>query len=282
MRTTIVRLLTLALLLLTGCQVLENLASAARNGAPQPESTAQAVATPQAIIEVLRPEVISVRPHDRGAFTQGLVLHDGRFYESTGLNGQSTLREVDPLTGEVLRVTALADEYFGEGLALVADRLIQITWQNREAFVYDLATFERVGTFTYEGEGWGLCYDGTDLYMSDGSEYLFVRDPQTFALRRQFRVALDGQAVNNLNELECVGESVFANVWQTDYIVRIDKASGAITAVIDASDLLTQEDRAGGVDVLNGIAYNPEDETFFITGKLWPKLFEVRFVPLAE
>ena len=160
------------------------------------------------------------------------------------------------------------------------DRLIQLTWEAGEAFVYDL-DFEQTGTFNYAGEGWGLCYDGESLYMSDGSATIDRRDPETFEVLEEVKVRLRGAPVVLLNELECVGDSLYANVWQTDDIVRIDKASGQVTARIDASGLLSAEERAsleaGGV--LNGIAYDTEEETFFVTGKLWPRVFEVRFVP---
>jgi glutaminyl-peptide cyclotransferase len=169
----------------------------------------------------------------------------------------------------------LAGNLFGEGLALAGDRFIQLTWQNNVAMIYDL-DFNRQGTFDYEGEGWGLCYDGTKLVMSDGSNRLFFRNPQTFALIGEVSVTRDGAAVSRLNELECVGKLVYANVYQTDTIVRIDSASGQVLTTIDASGLLTAAERAG-TDVLNGIAFDSASGHFFLTGKLWPKLFEVRF-----
>jgi len=233
--------------------------------------------------ERLRVQIHSIRPHDPRAFTQGLLIHDGFFYESTGLYGQSTLRKVDMQTGEVLQQLSLPAEFFAEGLALVGERLIQLTWQEQVAFVYDLETFERRETFTYIGEGWGLCYDQeTDkLYMSNGSHVLYVRDPKTFRVLRQLEVVLDDVPIRNLNELECVGDSIYANIWFSDQILRIDKQTGRITAIIDASNLLTPEEReaVGRAGTLNGIAYDPETERFFLTGKLWQWLFEVDFVP---
>lgn len=231
-------------------------------------------------VPLLVPEVISVRDHDPNAWIQGLVLDEGLFYESTGRYGESTLRAVDPATGEVEQQIDLPEEYFGEGLALVDDRLIQLTWKESTALVYDAETFEQVSTFEYEGEGWGLCYDGEWLYMTDGTPFIDLRDPETFELVFSGAVTLQGQPVANLNELECVGDFLYANVWQTDYIVRIDKSNGVVTGVIDASSLLTEEERASleSGAVLNGIAYDPEKDVFLITGKLWPKLFEVRFV----
>jgi len=242
-------------------------------------------------VQLLVPEVISVRPHDTSAYTQGLLLYDGSLYESTGLTGESTLREVDPDTGEVLRRIDISEDYFAEGLARVEDRLIQLTWHAGEAFVYDLATFEQLDTFTYEGEGWGLCYDERFLYMSDGTPFLQLRDPETFERIVSLAVTLRGQAVSNyvdpaqvtlgrLNELECVGDYVYANVWKTDVILQIDKRNGVVVALIDASGLLTAEERAelGNQQVLNGIVYLPESDTFLVTGKQWDRMFEVVFV----
>ncbi|MCE7949225.1 MAG: glutaminyl-peptide cyclotransferase [Chloroflexi bacterium CFX4] len=233
--------------------------------------------------EQLRVQILSVRRHDPEAYTQGLLIHNGFFYESTGLYGKSTLRKVDMLTGEVLQQTELEQQFFAEGLAKVGDRLIQITWQEQVAFVYDLETFDKLSAFTYIGEGWGLCYDEADeqLYMSNGSHIIFVRDPETFQEVRRLEVLRDGDYVRNLNELECVGDSIYANVWFSDDILRIDKQTGRITAVIDAANLLTPEEREaiGHWGTLNGIAYDPESERFFITGKLWGWMFEVQFVP---
>jgi glutamine cyclotransferase len=230
-------------------------------------------------VTLLVPEVISVRPHDPQAFTQGLLMYNGSLFESTGQYGESTLREVDPETGDVLRSIPIDEAYFAEGLERVGDKLIQLTWKAGIAFIYNLDTFEQIGTFNYEGEGWGLCYDGTYLFMSDGSPFLEIRDPETFELIFRGLVTAQGSAVVNLNELECVGDSIYANVWMTDYIVKIDKTDGVVSAIIDASGLLTNEE-AAAANVLNGIVYNPETDTFLITGKDWPKIFEVRFVPM--
>lgn len=232
-------------------------------------------------VEQLVPEILSQREHDSSAFTQGLLLHEGKFYESTGLYGESSLREIDFETNDILRGLVLPEEIFAEGLALVDDRLIQLTWQNQGAIVWDITTFEVVGVLEYEGEGWGLCYDGESLWMSDGSSTLFQRDPETFEIIGEVTVTLDGVAVTNLNELECVDESVYANVWYTDYILRIDKSDGTVNAVVNAFTLLTDEERAALTRdgaVLNGIAYDAENDVFWVTGKLWPTLFEVRFV----
>lgn len=224
---------------------------------------------------VIRPVVVRTLPHDPSAFTQGLLFHEGRFLESTGLRGRSSLRLVVPETGAVERRVDVSRDLFGEGLALVGSELIQLTWQERVALRYDL-DFTPRGTFSYEGEGWGLCYDGARLVMSDGSSELTFRDPKTFAVIGSVGVTSDGVPVKNLNELECVGSLVYANVWQTDTIVRIDAASGHVLTRIDASGLLSPSE-AARADVLNGIAFDAKTGHFFLTGKLWPKLFEVRF-----
>jgi len=226
----------------------------------------------------LRIKIISVRPHDPEAFTQGLVFHDGSVYESTGLKSLSSLRQVDAHTGKVLRRYNLAQDQFGEGLARVSDRLIQLTWKNRIAFVYDLKTLARIGEFQYSGEGWGLCFDGEHLIMSDGSSSLTLRDPKTFKSVKETRVTLSGEPLRGLNELEYAEGSVYANVWTTDTIVQIDLESGHVTSVIHADGLLSNEERQTA-DVLNGICYDPQKRTFLLTGKCWPKMFEVVFVP---
>lgn len=241
---------------------------------PLPFAVAQAPVPSVPTAQVV-PEVLATYPHDSAAFTQGLLRFGGSLFESTGRYGQSSLRKVEPQTGEVLRQVSVPETFFAEGLARVGDRLIQLTWREGQALVYDLATFSRVGTFRYEGEGWGLCYDGVRLYMSDGSSTLTVRNPQTFETTGSLSVTVDGSPLPLLNELECVKDAVYANVWQTDALVEIDKTSGAVRAVIDASCLLSEAE-AANADVLNGIAYNPERDSFYLTGKLWPKLFEVR------
>ena len=226
----------------------------------------------------LKVKVLQTYPHDRDAFTQGLIWRDGILYESTGLVGRSSLRKVDLASGAVKQQVAVAAPYFAEGLAEVGNRLFQLTWQHGRVFVYDKNTLNRVGEMSYQGEGWGLCHDGRSLIMSNGSDALTVRDPQTFAVTRTIQVTENGHAVPQLNELECVGSDVYANVWTTDTIVRVDVKTGRVTARIDAAGLLAPMDRRG-TDVLNGIAYDPADRTFLITGKLWPKLFRVTFVP---
>ena len=227
-------------------------------------------------VERLRVRVIRRYPHQRDAFTQGLVWHDGAIYESTGREGQSSLRMVELETGEILRRRGNEPREFGEGLALVGDILYQLTWRNGRALLFQRDDFVPVREHSYDGEGWGLCYDGTSLVMSDGSDRLVFRDSDTFAERRAVRVTLEGNPVAQLNELECVAGSVWANVWKQSVIVRIDPRSGRVTAVVDASGLLTREESRGS-EVLNGIAWIPEREHFLITGKHWPWMFEVSF-----
>ncbi len=222
--------------------------------------------------------IIRAYPHDPAAFTQGLVYADGVLYESTGLYGRSSLRRVALETGEVLQQRDLPAEYFGEGLALFDGRLIQLTWQNNIGFVYDAASFALQQTWTYPTEGWGLTHDGTHLIMSDGSATLRFLDPRTFQAQREVLVTDGGRPVGWLNELEYVNGEVFANVWQTDWIARIDPQTGRVLGWIDLSGLLAPEERQGA-DVLNGIAYDAQNGRLFVTGKLWPKLFEITLTP---
>lgn len=243
-------------------------------------TTALSTSCQRMSVETLAPEVINRYPHDSSAFTQGLLVHEGDIYESTGLTGRSSLRKVFLTTGEVERRRDLDSEFFGEGLARVGNRLIQLTWLHGRAFVYDLESFEELQVFRYDTEGWGLCYDGEHLYMTDGSSTLFRRDSSGFERLEEVTVTLRGEPLARLNELECVGEHIYANVFTTDTIVKIDKKSGQVVAEIDASNLLSTEERQklDANAVLNGIAFDPEKEVFYLTGKLWPALFEVRFV----
>lgn len=228
-------------------------------------------------------EVVATYPHDTAAFTQGLEIAGGRLYESTGIVGASSLREVDLQTGEVVRLRPVPSPHFAEGLTAVGEELWQLTWQTGVAFRWDRATFEPLGSFTYQGEGWGLCLGDGALYMTDGSATLFRRDPATFQVTGSVKVTDDKGEVARLNELECVGNEIYANVWQTDRIVRIDPRNGNVTASIDASALrLALPPTPWPIDVLNGIAYVSERETFLLTGKYWPLMFEVRFVEASR
>ena len=217
-------------------------------------------------------------PHDPTAFTQGLVWVDGWLYEGTGLYGESSLRKVNPETGEVVAQVNLAPEFFGEGLAEVDGRLIWLTWREETAFVYDLA-LNLLETIPYEGEGWGLCYDGTFLVMSNGTAELTVREVDTLAIVATLPVTRAGEPVWALNELECVGDFVYANVWRSAEIMKIDRGTGEVTAVIDTTDWLTAEQQAAvagsAENVLNGLAYNPTTGDFYVTGKRWPWMWWV-------
>ena len=225
-------------------------------------------------------EILRVLPHDTSAYTQGLLLHEGRLYESTGQYGTSTLREVEIESGHVIRSVEVPDTYFAEGLALVGDRLIQLTWKEGVALAYDLETFRQEEGFRYEGEGWGLCYDGSSLYMTTGGSILYRRDPVTFEVLDTQQILRNGRSLSGVNELECVGDHILGNVYQTSDIVRIDKATGLVVEEIDASNAVPPGGRPRAADaVLNGIAYDPVRGVYYITGKRWPALFEVRLVP---
>ena len=225
--------------------------------------------------------IVHVYPHDPNAFTQGLQYVNGALYEGTGLNGRSSIRKVALETGKVLQQRALPAEHFGEGIAVWKNDLIELTWQTHSAFVYDRTTFEPKKRFSYAGEGWGLTQDGTSLIMSDGTDQLRVLDPATFVEKRRIKVTAAGQPLRSLNELEVVKNEIFANIWQTDFIARIAPNSGKVTAYIDLRGLLTPSERAN-TDVLNGIAYDAAHDRLFVTGKLWPKLFEIQAIPKSR
>jgi glutamine cyclotransferase len=235
-------------------------------------------ATPAPHVAALKLKVLRAFPHDRSAFTQGLLWFDGRLYESTGQHGQSTVRRVDPESGRVEARSALDARLFGEGLARVGGHLIQLTWQNGKAIYWNLSTLAREREVSYQGEGWGLCFDGKRLIMSDGSDRLTFRDPESFAKIGEVAVTREGTPVRSLNELECEDGVVYANIWQDNHIVRIDPKSGAVTAWIDASGLLSSDELVGA-DVLNGIAAVPGTKHLLVTGKYWPRMFEVELVP---
>lgn len=222
-------------------------------------------------------QVVRSYPHDREAFTQGLIFRDGVFYEGTGLNGRSGIRKVKVETGEVLQTAPLAAEYFGEGITDWKGQIVQITWQSEVGFVYDLKTFQQTRRWTYAGEGWGLTHDDTRLIMSDGSSALRFIDPATLKETGRITVRDAGKPVDRLNELEYVKGEIFANVWQTDRVARISPADGRVTGWIDLSGLLTPAERTG-TDVLNGIAYDRAGDRLFVTGKLWPRVFEIKLV----
>jgi glutaminyl-peptide cyclotransferase len=230
---------------------------------------------PVATLPVYTYTVVHTYPHDRDAFTQGLQFVDGVLYEGTGLNGRSSIRKTRFETGEVTQIRSVAKDYFGEGITIWNKELFQLTYLSGVAFVYDAASFAPKRSFKYTGEGWGLTHDQNSLIMSDGSEYLRFLDPATFAERRRLRVTALGQPLKNLNELEYVKGEIFANVWQTDYLARIDAATGEVRSYVDLRGLLTPRESAS-VDVLNGVAYDAAGDRLFVTGKLWPKLFEIK------
>lgn len=252
--------------------------------APQASATTQSSAiesAPQAVaLERLRVRAVAEYPHDVGAYTQGLLWHGGELYESTGLHGRSSVRRVNLQSGEVEQRFDLAEHLFGEGLTLVGERLFLLTWQSETGFILGRDRFQELGRFSYRGEGWGLCYDGERLILSDGQARLRFFDPEGFTPLGEVEVTLEGRPQRGLNELECVDGWVYANIYGADSLVRIDPRDGRITGVIDASGLLDPQARASA-EVLNGIAYRPETGTWLLTGKLWPKVFEVLFEPAS-
>lgn len=227
-------------------------------------------------------EVVNIFPHDTEAFTQGLIYVDGYLYESTGLYGESTLRKVALETGEVLQQVELDDQYFAEGLTHWENKLIQLTWREGTGFVYHLEDFSIFEQFSYESEGWGLTSLENALVMSDGSENLTFLDPENYQALASIAVHFQDETIPRLNELETIHGKIYANIWQTDDIVRIEPDSGRVTAWIDMSGLLPETLRNEDTDVLNGIAYDAENDRLFVTGKRWPKLYEIRLVPKED
>jgi glutamine cyclotransferase len=225
-------------------------------------------------------QVTHTYPHDPQAFTQGLIFVDGYLYESTGLEGQSSLRKVDLSTGQVVQKYDLPAEYFGEGLTDWGTNLIQLTWKSNIGFVYSRYSFAPIRTFKYDGEGWGLTHDNVHLIMSDGTAYLRFLDPQTFRVTRRLHVVDEtGRAVDNLNELEYISGEIYANIWHKDEIIRISPETGKILGHIDLRGIIDKRTLGEGDAVLNGIAYDVVSRRLFVTGKLWPKLFEIEIVP---
>ena len=232
-------------------------------------------------MEQLSIQVLASYPHDPTAFTQGLMWHKGELYESTGLYGRSSLRRTVPENGEILVRHDLERHLFGEGLTLVDDKLVLLTWKAGLALVFDPETLEPIDQWGYNGEGWGLTFDGQHLIMSDGSPRITFRDRNDFRWLRTVDVTLKGRPLPQINELEFVDGQLYANVWGEDRIVRLDPETGVVNGVIHAAGLLSpQESRL--VDVLNGIAYDAESETFWLTGKFWPRMFQVKFVPATD
>ncbi len=223
-------------------------------------------------------QIVHAYPHDTGAFTQGLAYSDGYLYESTGLNGRSSLRKVRLETGEVVQRIDLSLEFFGEGIAILNGRVIQLTWLSHLGFVYDASNFKLLRQFSYPGEGWGLATDGREMFMSDGTSAIRVLDPDTLQEKRRLQVHDGNVPIDRLNELEFIDGEIFANVWQTDKIARISPQSGRVVGWIFLNGLLSPIYRAGPDAVLNGIAYDSTHKRLFVTGKLWPRVFEIRLV----
>ena len=224
-------------------------------------------------------KVIRIYPHDPRAFTQGLEFRNGTLYEGTGLEGRSTLRREDLETGKVIEKIDLAPQIFGEGITVVNGRIIQVTWVSHRGFIYHRSSFKLIQTFAYPGEGWGLANDGRHIYLSDGTPEIRCLDPATMKEERRLTVHDGREEIHKLNELEWVRGELFANIWQTDRIARISPVNGQVLGWIDLTGLLPSEDRTAETDVLNGIAYDSARDRLFVTGKLWPKLFEIRLVP---
>jgi glutamine cyclotransferase len=279
--------LCLLLLILAGCDnrapasVADNAGSNVSliQTAPPQNQALQATNAVPAQTPVFTYDVVNTWPHDHNAFTQGLIYLNGELLESTGLEGRSSLRKVELKTGTVLKQVNLSNQFFAEGLATLAGKLYQLTWQNHKCFVYDLESFKLEKEFTYDGEGWGLATDGQSLILSDGTDQIRFLDPATFQVTRTIKVQDRGHPIPRLNELEYIKGKIFANIWLTDYIVCIDPTTGIILGVIDFHGLLSPEEHAAGADILNGIAYDSAGDRLFVTGKLWPKLVEICLKP---
>lgn len=242
---------------------------------PMPETSPKGNPSPRQI-PVYTYEVVESYPHDTHAYTQGLVFHDGVFYESTGQYGESSLRKVEIKKGKVKKKIDVPGQYFAEGMTILGGKIYQLTWQQNKGFIYDLKDFKLEGEFHYDGEGWGLTTDGQSLILSDGTNQIRFLDPKDFRVVKTLNV-LDGQEpLTELNELEYIHGEIYANIWKTDRIVRIDPRTGHINAWIDLAGLRPQETMTNGENVLNGIAYDPQGDHLYVTGKRWPKVFEIR------
>ena len=279
----------LGLLLLTivfggaGCDGSTTPTNTATNGGPGVNKSAVANANvsvnAQAAadqVPVYGYEVVNTFPHDPTAFTQGIIFHDGALIESTGLEGRSTLRRVELQTGKVLQKVDVPPFFFAEGMTLFNGKIYQLTWKGEKGFIYDPQTFKKTGEFTYTGEGWGLTHDADSLILSDGSNQIRFIDPNTYKVKRTISVLDRGRPLEEINELEYVRGEIFANIWHDDRIVRIDPQTGRINGWVDMTSLLKPGDVTNEEAVLNGIAYDEQGDRLFVTGKLWPKLFEIK------
>ena len=230
------------------------------------------------VIPVYTYKVVNTYTHDRSAFTEGLVFKDGVLYEGTGLHGYSTLRRVKLETGEILQICELPPQLFGEGVAIYGNKIIQLTWQSNIGFVYDKYSFKLLQEFNYPDEGWGITFDGKHLIMSDGTSTLHFLNPETFEEINQIEVTVNDIPVNRINELEYIQGEIYANIWQTECIARINPLTGQVVGWIDLKGILSPEGHIETVDVLNGIAYDAKNNRLFVTGKLWPKLFQIELI----
>jgi glutamine cyclotransferase len=251
-------------------------ASAVPSAAVSATPTAAPSTAPAGEIPVWTYEIINTYPHDSSSYTQGLIYRDDVLYESAGQYNESSLRKVDLKTGKVLKKIPVPGQYFAEGMTIFMGKVFQLTWREEKVFVYEPDTFRKTGEFTYEGEGWGLTHDGQQLIMSDGSSQIRFINADTFKVERRINVTLKGRPVEELNELEYIKGEIYANIYQTDRIVRIDPKTGQVLGVIDMTGILPGKSPDEMENVLNGIAYDEKGERLFITGKRWPKLFEVR------
>lgn len=223
-------------------------------------------------------EVKNSWPHDPTAFTQGLIYNEGMLWESTGLYGSSSLRKVELQTGKVLQKLDVPKEYFAEGMTLFRGKIFQLTWQSNKGFIYDPLSFQKLGEFAYQGEGWGLTHDSESLILSDGTNRLRFLDPQTFKVKKTISIFCEGRPLTELNELEYIKGEIYANIWHTEQIVRLDPGNGKILGFIDLTGLLMPKERNGEENVLNGIAYDSLHDRLFVTGKRWPKIFEIKLI----
>lgn len=265
---------------LTSCEAKPAAAPAPTTPVPTAGVLSKGTATATKAFTYYTAEITNRYPHDPAAFTQGLIFENAHtLLESTGMNGRSSLRRVDLKTGRVLQKTDLHARYFGEGLARLNGKLYQLTWKDHKGFIYDAETLQQTGEFPYTGEGWGLTTDGTSLILSDGSNVIRFLDPNTFTVTRTIRATHQSKPVDHLNELEYVDGEIFANIWGTDLIARLDPATGESTGVIDCTNIFPAAQRSTSEQVLNGIAWHPETKRLLITGKWWPEVFEVRLKP---
>jgi glutamine cyclotransferase len=229
-----------------------------------------------AVLKELDYQILEIYDHDPQAFTQGLEIYDNQLFEGTGLYGRSSLRKIELKSGRILEKINLDKKYFGEGITILNDKIYQLSWQENTAFVYDL-NFRLLGSYNYQGEGWGLANDGQNLIMSNGSQFIYFRNPENFEIIRKIEVKNAEQKIENINELEFHAGFIYANIWQTDYILKINAENGNAEAFLDLKGIL-KTDYEGEIDVLNGIAYDPQDNSFLVTGKLWPKIYRIKIL----